>query len=237
VETHLSLIKNEDQLKEKRVLPRSPYCFLTFKDNGEGNHVFEIKDISNSGMQLALKNGVHKYDKGHKISGMTHWLGKEVKTIGEVQWTRENRLGVRFDKKSINSMNEFLALENLVRGMRPLHKLNLDMELPANLKYWVRGDGPTEIFVWQHADGELAKFQVIILENFVEWGDGNGVRTGRVLSKRDVDTPLLSEDEFVFAMDNSIDDNKLDLAQALVANLPAEYMTQGAVDFLSLKLG
>jgi hypothetical protein len=35
------------------------------------------------------------------------------------------------------------------------------------------------------------------------------LKTGRIMSKRNVDTPLLDEDEIVFRLDEGLDDNKL----------------------------
>ncbi len=60
-----NLIKNDAALREKRVLPSFPFCFMIFrpvqKSGNNHTHVYEVKDISHSGMQLALKDGIHHY--------------------------------------------------------------------------------------------------------------------------------------------------------------------------------
>ena len=109
-------------------------------------------------------------------------------------------------------------------------------DLPAKLKYWLRSDGPVEIFVWKHPDGELAQFQVLLLENFVEWQDGHGLKTGRIMSKRNVDTPLLDEDEMVFRVDEGVDEDKLQRVRSLVGKIPVELLTGDAKEFLVRKL-
>ena len=93
-----------------------------------------------------------------------------------------------------------------------------------------------EVFVWQHGDGEIAKFEMILMENFVEWEDTKGLKTGRVISKRDIDTPLLSEDEFVFQMDASADAEKVSRAARLTNHMTEDLMDANVVRFINLKL-
>lgn len=99
--------------------------------------------------------------------------------------------------------------------MRPIHNSGLEMEMPSNLKYWLRADGPAEIFVWHHNDGEVSRFQVILLDRFLEWEDGKGLKTGEVMGKKDLDTPLVQEDEFLFRFNDQIDEDILSFARAL----------------------
>ena len=84
--------------------------------------------------------------------------------------------------------------------------------------------------------GELSQFQVLLLENFVEWQDGQGVKTGRIMSKRNVDTPLLDEDELVFRVDEGLDEEKVQRVRTLVEKIPGDLMTADAKEFLLLKL-
>lgn len=201
-------------------------------------HAFEVKDISFSGMQLALKSGEHNLNEGEKIHGRLHWSGRELEINGTIKWTTDKRLGVEFSNEiSVREeVQDFLNLELIAKSLKPVHQLNIGSELPANLKFWLRADGPVEVFVWQHSDGEFARFQVLIMENLVEWEDGKGLRTARVISKRDIETPLISEDEYVFKMDESLDDDKIDKAAALVNQISREFLSPTSLDFLKLKL-
>ncbi len=74
------------------------------------------------------------------------------------------------------------------------------------------------------------------MENFVEWEDGKGLKSARVISKRDIDTPLISEDEFVFKIDDVIDDTKIERSFLLVDSIDPELITQHAMDFIKMKL-
>lgn len=236
---HLNLVKSDFEKLEKRVFPRFPFCYLTFKSSKENAHVFEIKDISSSGMQLGLKNGTHQWQEEQKIHGQIHWLGKELDVVGDIKWTTQRRLGVEFSNKPSlrEKINDFLCVKNFARSIRPVHQMDLGSDLPARLKYWLRSDGPVEVFIWQHADGEFAKFQVLVMENFIEWSDGEGLQTGRIISKRDIDTPLIAEDEIVFKMDTGLDDEKIEIAKKLIADIPADYLTEETLDFVKMKLG
>lgn len=242
MDRHLNLIKNETLPTEKRIFPRFPFSFLTFKADANGTqseHVFEIVDISFTGMQMLLKFGSHSYKTGSELSGTIHWKGANIKVKGQVKWIHEQRLGIKFELNDTFSMSlkKFLSVENVVSCMRPIHGGHMGLELPTNLRYWLRADGPFEVFVWSHNDLELSKFQVITMENFIEWEDGKGLKSGRVLSKRDLDTPLFQEDECVFQIDETFDKEKLGFATKVVEHVPSHYLTNEVKEFILMKLG
>lgn len=235
---HLNLVKSDFEQLEKRVLPRFPFCYLTFKNDKSEGHVFEVKDISHSGMQLSLKNGSHNVNVDDNIHGELHWGTSKLTVNGNIKWTTDLRLGVEFSHSpnAREEMNEFLNFKNIAKHLKPVHELNSTIEIPAKLKYWLRSDGPVEVFIWQHSDGELARFQVLMMEKFVEWEDGFGLKTARVMSKRDLDTPLITEDEFVFKIDEHLDEEKVQNALTLVENINDTLLSEQTLEFLLLKL-
>ncbi len=93
-----------------------------------------------------------------------------------------------------------------------------------------------EVFIWQHAGGDLSKFQILLMENFVEWEDGVGLKTGRALSKRNLDTPLLTEDEYVFLMDEGINAARVNFALDIIKNVPQDHLSNDALEFVKMKL-
>lgn len=234
---HLNLIKTDFQKVEKRVLPRFPYCSLTFKQSDkEFGPTYEVKDISYTGMQLCLKDGLCPLKSGQKVQGQLHWKGRTLDVLGEIKWSKGQRVGVQFNQQMQSQLNLFLSLPNLLKAVKPIHQCQVDLEIPANLRYWISGDGPVELFVWQHPDGEVSRVQLIVLHNFIEWEDGQGPKTGRVLTLRDVDTPLVSEDEFVFQLDEEPDSERLLLACEFLSLLPASYMASSTLEFIQYKL-
>jgi hypothetical protein len=238
MENHLSLIKTDFQEIEKRVFPRFPFSYLTFKAQNGSDHVFAVKDISYTGMQLSLIDGGHPFKKSQKVKGELHWRGASLSLDAQVKWVHGQRLGVEFSSSESfeKDIKGFLSTENIIKGMRALHQTPMDLELPGDLHYWLQADGPVEVFVWCHKDGEISRFQLIMMESFVEYQDGKGLKSGRVLTKRDLDTPLVTEDEFIFEMDERLDDERLDFAREIVSHIPSNFLPQSVFDFLRLKL-
>jgi len=151
---------------------------------------------------------------------------------------REGDLGVEFAKRReiLERVQDFLNIQEIVKKLKPLHKVEGGLEIPPRLKYWLRSDGPVEVFVWQHSDGEIAKLQVLFLEVFVEWEDGAGLKTGRILSKRNVDSPLLTEDEWVFKIDADQDADKLARVRELLGLITKDQLPYEVQTFLVRQL-
>lgn len=236
MERRFNLIKSDFEKHEKRVLPRFPFCYLTFKAD-DTSRVYEVKDISHTGMQLSLKDA-HDFQEDHSLRGSIHWMGQNLDVSGTVKWHTPHRLGVEFLKKRelLDKVQNFLNIKEIVKHLKPLHKVSEGLEIPARLKYWLRSDGPVELFVWQHADGEIAKVQILFFEVFVEWEDGVGLKTGRILSKRNVDSPLITEDEWVFQIDQNIDVEKLDRVKELTTHLSDTHLPSEVRTFIARQL-
>lgn len=238
MEGHLNLIKTEYKEREKRIFPRFPFTYLTFKASSGEDHVFQVLNISYTGMQISLKNGGSELKPDANLKGDLHWRGTSVSVSGDIKWVEGNRVGIAFDKELTEKViPDFLSVENIVAGMRPVHDSGLDIEMPNNLKYWLRADGPVEVFVWEHNDHEISRFQVIIMDTFVEWEDGKGLRTGLVLSKRDVDTPLSGSDEYEFEIEQTCADEKVNFAGRIIDNVPEGFLPESVTEFLQRKIG
>ncbi len=234
--TELNLVENEFNTVEQRKLPRFPLTLLLFRSDKE-EHAYEVKDISFTGMQLDMRCSDHHISAGEEIKGKLHWRGLELDIVGLVKWVKESRIGIKFsgndefDKK----IQEFLSLDNIIAGMRVVHDTHLEM--PPLLEFWLRSEGPVELFVWKHPHGAIAKIQFIVMQDFVEWIDGDGLHTGKLLTQRDSDLPLSLEGEFMFEIDRSLDRNKIQFCKELIKKLPAEYLPETVVSFILIKLG
>jgi hypothetical protein len=237
MERRFNLIKSDFEKHEKRVLPRFPFCYLTFKSD-ESDRVYEVKDISYTGMQISLKDNSHGFSENALLKGSIHWLGKNLDISATVKWFTDNRLGLEFIKRRevMDKVHNFLSLDEMVKRLKPLHKVEDGLDFPPRLKYWLRSDGPVEIFVWQHGDGEIAKVQVLFLDSFVEWEDGQSLKTGRILSKRNVDSPLINEDEWVFKMDQDPDGEKIGRVKELLSLIPDDLLPNELQTFLVRQL-
>ena len=239
MERHLSLIKTDYKETEKRIFPRFPFGLMMFRESLEGKKVFEVKDISLTGMQISLKDGAITYTVGQKITGNLQWRESGIAINGLIQWVRGQSIGVSFESgiSFESKMEQFLSFENIVAHIKPLHLSKLPIDLPNNLKYWLKSDGVLEIFVWEHSQSGISRFQIILMEHFIEWEEGTGVKTGRVMTQRDLDTPLSLEDEFVFQIDEGVMQDKVDMALGIVRKISESHLPASAHDFLFYKLG
>jgi hypothetical protein len=233
--TELNLIETDFQDIEKRILPRFPLTFLLFKRENDG-HASEVKDISLTGMQVEVSNSAN-FKKGDSVEGTVHWRGPSLTIQGTIQWVNADRIGIEFNQEDgfESRIKDFLSFDNIIAGMRKVHETHI--ELPAQLKYWLRSEGPVELFVWRHPHGELSKIQFIFFHHFVEWVDGEGISSGKLLTQRDSDLPLSLEGEFMFEIDRSLDVNKIQFCRELMKTLPESYLPEAVVSFILLKLG
>ena len=120
--------------------------------------------------------------------------------------------------------------------MQALHKNSLNIEYPSNLKYWLHSDGPVEILIWDHQDGEWSEFQIVYFKNLIEWIDGSGVKTGVVLTRRNSETSVFEEEEFLFQIDRSVDSAKIKEIFPLLDQIPNDFLPSDVINFLKLKL-
>ena len=234
----LNLIKSASANLEKRILPRFPLTLMTFRADQFEAHSFEVRDISFSGMQVALKTGNHGLTINDEISGVLMWAGQKLKIKGTVRWCDEHRVGLLFDSTNglATEIKKFLSTDILASRMRPLHHGSFEMDLPSDLKYWLKSDGPAEIFIWQHRDGELSRFQFLLMDKLIEWVDGAGIRTGQVVKHNDADTPLSFKEEIDFHVDTEPCTDSLEMAYNIINKISEDSLPKEALSFLSIKL-
>ena len=235
----LSLIKTDFEQLEKRVLPRYPLCYLTFKEfQTKDKFVYEVKEISRTGMQLCLKNGDIPYENEDALEGCLHWVGQSLELKGLVKWIRGNRLGVAFEGGDPlhETIRSFMSHENVARNMKPIPFLELDYDIPNDLNLWLRGDGPSDLFLWKYKDEAISKFQLILMNTFIEWEDGKGLMTGTVRTQRSLDMPLSEKDEVVFKVDEGQDESKVQFAIQVVSQLGTDKLEREGQDFIMRKL-
>ena len=235
----LSLIKTDFEQLEKRILPRYPLCYLTFKEvQSSEKRVFQVKEISLTGMQLCLKNGDLNYKEDDVINGCLHWIGQSLDSKCHVKWIRGNLVGVAFvgGEDFQKTVSAFMSPQNMASHMRPIPFQELDYEIPTDLETWLRADGPADIFIWKYKDEALSKFQLILMSHFVEWEDGKGLLTGTVKTQRSLDLPLAEQDEVVFKVDETLDIDKLKFATDVLSKIGDDKLDLSSKNFLVRKL-
>ncbi len=234
----LALLKNQTEFEEveKRVFPRFPVGSLILKT--EDQQLWQVKDISYTGLQMAHHQAC-PYGHGETVKADLSWNGEHCAISGTVQWSSAHRAGIVFSDESQQKIRHFLKLEKIAKNLKSLAKDDFVQEMvqiPSHLAYWLATDGPVEVFVWRHPRGHgYSKFQCLILDTIVEWRDGLGLRTGKIVNKRDVETPLHSEDEIFFSFDQEVNSHRYQLAQSLIQAIPEQYQANREYEFLASK--
>ncbi len=237
MDRHLNLVSTSANKEEKRVFPRFPFSSLTFKASCNDEITFSVADISYSGMQINLKNGKHALKEDNTIDGLIHWHGREVAISATVVWVDGEKIGLTFSESDQSAVKEFLSIEHIVKGLRPLHLHSLGIEKPQSLKYWLKAASALEVFIWTYPDGEYEKIQFSFIQNFVEWVDGKGVKTGKINEKSNRETPLYTEDELTLSIDNIADPDKLEFAIECLDHIPEDKLPLETKEFIKRKLG
>ncbi len=234
---HLNLIKTGHQSIEKRVFPRFPFSYLVFKRDDNSMN-YQVRDISYGGMSLTLNDESEHAKMEDEFSGEIHWYDQKVNVKCKVKRVEKDNLGLEFIKDDIfdKTLLNFLSVSNVSRNLRPIHEYDEQLELPVGLKTWLRCDGPFEIFVWHHRDGEISKIQILMMNSILEWTDGEGLQTGKVLNVRSSDKPLTHEEEFEFLIDSPLDHEKLDFAKELINHIPESLISETDLQFLTRKI-
>ncbi|MGB0453558.1 MAG: PilZ domain-containing protein [Bacteriovoracaceae bacterium] len=240
-----SLIKTEIRDPEKRILPRFPFSTMTFKlakesEAESSSHAFQVSNISSGGMGLGLISGSHQIKKGDFVSGDLRWRENSLTLSGEVAWTNAQGFGLMFQDDMSEIMREkldnILSLETISRNLRAIHKTEMGINIPSNLKIWLRTDGPVEIFYWTHNDNEFQKIQILVLDQYFEWEDGKGISTGEILSLKNIESPLNQSDEYSVSIDSDVNDDCLKKVSRLIENVASDILPDDAKNFLRCKL-
>lgn len=236
----LNLVKNDIKIQTKKIFPRFSLGRLLFRTASDSDrHAFCVHDLGLNKMNIQLKDGGHHYKVGEAIAGVVHLKDEKLKVAGVVLWVKKDCLGLEFSEETRSSgeFRAFCGIENLMQGLKPLQINNDGMnDIPLNLKYWLKSDGGIEIFVWDHLDGEIKEFQIFFLGKFVEWKDGIGVQTGKILFVYDIDTPLNEKEEIGIEYDNQFSPQTVNSAMKIALNISEKCLVKDDLKFLQRKL-
>ena len=236
MESHITLVKNTDKRMEKRILPRFPFSFFIFKSAGKSPEMFEIKDISRDGMRLCLKSGEHSYKKGDQIKGTLKLKERAVRATGTVRWANEESLGVEFtDSFPTKHIPVLLNRDYVLDRLESVHEEDYSIDLPPNLRYWLRCDGVFEFFIWACDNGGITRFQMVFTGFFLEWQEEEKLKTGTVHYVKTCSLPS-SEEEFSFHFESKVNPKTVEFAFDIVKNMTEEHLPDKVLTFIRSKI-
>lgn len=227
----LELIDGEVERIESFSLPRFPFGRLIFKGSAKmSSHAFEVFSLKSDGMVLHLKDGEHSYSMGDIIQGELHLFDVKITLTGRILKAEELFLEVHL----LKNIKKLFALETLLLGMRLLKREDIPSEIPLDLCYWLRSDGLVEIFVWEHSDTEISAFQILFLDRVIEWRDGEGISTGKILKREEVEVPL--GEKLLVSFETCPLEEDLERGLFILEHLEEGILPEVVLDFMELKV-
>jgi hypothetical protein len=193
---------------EKRKWPRFQWPSLVFKCHSrhlKNQMVFAVDDLSLSGMQISLKDGLHTLQKGNVIDGEIRSLNKKwsLTISGKIAWVEDQKIGIEFAESfktsNSNSHSNSNSNSNLKSANGDSDNENdknheifaelFDLEtlvsflrpmeaLPPRAICFLRGPTPIEIFVKENFE----EFTLTYFDLVVQWNLKNGLQTATKIS-------------------------------------------------------
>ena len=232
MDAKLSLVKEN---QEKRLFPRCSLPSLTFKVQEE-EMVFQVANISSTGMRILVKIGSHSLSEGEKVTGFIRWRGQEIKVRARVAWTSPTEAGLSFHTPQ-GIAPIFFSPQVIQGGLKALHLPPFAKEkTPPQLKCWLKSGSLFEFFLWTYQSGGYKKIQALFIGHFVEWRDGRGLKTGTLLTQEERDTPLMEQGELTIRLDKSVDHQKVLPVRRILEEVSEDKIQKSAKDFILIKL-
>jgi len=233
IERKLSLVFNDEELSEKRKFPRFPFTALSFKPQ-DFSHALKVKDISLSGMQCLLVDAPMDVTIGDRIQGKIHWKRNELKIQAKVSWKKESTLGIEFilNRDEEEELRKFLSFEQMAKNTISMFSAHQKNDYSHQLQNWLSADGVFELFVWGDSQLTISHFHILILETLIEWTEDKGFKTGKLKSKRNIETPLYIESECDYILDREFDIAKLHMAFGVIELLSPNQISTDLKSFI-----
>jgi hypothetical protein len=220
------IVDHEDRNLKKRVFPHFPLNYLTFKvrprDSKLVSHAYEVNFLSFDGMQLSIKLGKNLFKEGDQVVGSLNWWGELLEIEGNVRWVRGHHLGVKFHSKCQDELKQFVGLEKVLLKMRKVDLNDEFLKVPQDLSLWLRSDGIFDLYTWKNTDGSYRRVHLSYMQQVLEWENQQGLTTGKIFSKRDIETPLWQEHEYYLQVDHQLNPNTHEFFQRFIENLPED---------------
>jgi hypothetical protein len=131
-------------------------------------------------------------------------------------------------------LQKYLDLSFLGKSLVHVDEEILKENNPLGISKWYHGKNFTDLFIWIFPKGGIEKFQILFLDNFIEWSDTDGIQSGNFeltghIVKDEGTTGFGRIEEIVFSYDNEYDKNKIDMAVKLLEH---SKISQGDSEFM-----
>lgn len=224
----------EDPLQhEKRFAPRFPLPQEEIRFHlSDHQRAFALRDLSLTGVAVGLlEHGEMLLFPEDSICLADLKLGEMPPFTVELEVVRRNAYSVAFrflniDEKTLQQLKSFLDPLLYGKSLRPVDIALTPKALAEGITKWFHGKNSTDLYLWQDERGGATKILLCLGEHFLEWRDGEGVRTGGF--------ERTEAEEAVFTYDREINNEVLQTARKVLEN--AEVLDYRLVEFIQREL-
>lgn len=172
--------------------------------SGPQKKLIEITNISTSGVGLKRDQDTTWQALGQKLTGQLKIRHKYFRATLEVRHVTMGIVGCRYissEPDLYKAIEEYLVYEITGLGLKKVgrqHLSNVDQGTP---QWYVDSQG-NELYIVER-DGQVVRYHIVFLGNYVEWNEQAGIKVGIVLSDKKED-PINQKQAHVIKFSDTI---------------------------------
>jgi hypothetical protein len=145
-----------------------------------------IREISAKGFSTEVSpRGFERLETGDVYDARIRYLGEIHDLQAKVAWKLDGFVGfeiVNAERSTLLFIKRLLRPIEIAASLQSVEASFLNGEGEGSAKTWYHGDEESDLYVWHHPDtSELKAWQLAIGEQYVEWSDASGLRTGSLI--------------------------------------------------------
>jgi hypothetical protein len=145
-----------------------------------------IREISAKGFSTEVSpRGFERLAPGDVYEARIRYLGEIHDLEAKVAWKHDGFVGfeiVNAERSTLLFIKRLLRPIEIAASLQSVEASFLNGGGDGSAKTWYHGDEESDLYVWHHPDTNALKaWQLAIGEQYVEWSDGAGLRTGSLI--------------------------------------------------------
>lgn len=143
-----------------------------------------VREISAKGLSVELsQRGFERLLVGDVYDARMRYLGEIHDLQARVTWKHERFVGfeiVNATRETLLFIKRLLKPIEIAASLQPVEASFLKEESTG--KSWFHGEDESDLYIWHDpATGRLTSWQLSVGENYVEWHEADGFKTGKVV--------------------------------------------------------
>ncbi len=194
--------------------------------------VYPVVDASSGGMGIRMVDptDLRLFSVGTSLEGTLSLRREKFPVVAVVRNAAGDRVGCEFTwpegqatraKAFREALDLLLSPESLGEALRPAPAAQTESG-----SIWYQGPSNTHLWLWRGNDGKYRRMAVLVLGNWIQWDEAEGLHTGALKSivRSDQSIGMVSIDTLLLERDSRTQPNRLQVAKTLIvsSNLPKD---------------